>query len=40
MDKKSDAITRMEKAIELGSKMKEPPFDYDNMKKMLKDWKK
>jgi hypothetical protein len=29
----------MEKAIELGSKMENPPFDYDNMKKMLADWK-
>lgn len=40
MDKKSDAITTMEKAIELGSKMEEAPFDYDRMKKMLEDWKK
>ena len=39
MDKKSDAITTMEKAIDLGSKMENPPFDYDNMKKMLADWK-
>jgi hypothetical protein len=39
MDKKSDAITTMEKAIELGSKMKSAPFDYENMKKMLADWK-
>jgi hypothetical protein len=39
MDKKSDAIATMEKAIELGSKMENPPFDYDNMKKMLADWK-
>jgi hypothetical protein len=30
----------MEKAIALGSKMEEAPFDYDNMKKMLEDWKK
>lgn len=37
---KNEAITTMEKAIELGSKMDEAPFDYDNMKKMLEDWKK
>jgi hypothetical protein len=30
----------MEKAIALGSKMEDAPFDYDNMKKMLEDWKK
>jgi hypothetical protein len=39
MDKKSDAIATMEKAIELGSKMENAPFDYENMKKMLADWK-
>jgi len=38
MDKKSDAITTMEKAIELGSKMESAPFDFDNMKKMLMEW--
>jgi hypothetical protein len=37
---KNDAIATMEKAIALGSKMEEAPFDYDNMKKMLEDWKK
>ena len=36
---KNDAIATMEKAIILGSKMEEAPFDYDNMKKMLADWK-
>jgi hypothetical protein len=36
---KSEAIATMEKAIELGSKMEEAPFDFDNMKKMLEDWK-
>jgi hypothetical protein len=29
----------MEKAIELGSKMEEAPFDFENMKKMLAEWK-
>jgi hypothetical protein len=37
---KNESITTMEKAIALGSKMEEAPFDYDNMKKMLEDWKK
>ena len=37
---KSEAIATMEKAIELGSKMESAPFDFDNMKKMLEDWKK
>ena len=40
MDMKNDAIATMEKAISLGSKMDNPPFDFDNMKKMLEDWKK
>jgi len=37
---KNEAIATMEKAIELGSKMESAPFDFDNMKKMLEDWKK
>jgi len=37
---KNEAIATMEKSIALGSKMEEAPFDYDNMKKMLEDWKK
>lgn len=36
---KSEAIVTMENAINLGSKMESAPFDYDNMKKMLADWK-
>jgi hypothetical protein len=40
MDKKSEAISTMEKAIELGSKMPDAPFDFDRMKQMLADWKK
>jgi hypothetical protein len=39
MDMKKDAIALMEKAIDLGSKMENPPFDFDNMKKMLTEWK-
>jgi len=37
---KSEAIATMEKAIGLGSKMESAPFDFDNMKKMLEEWKK
>jgi hypothetical protein len=29
----------MEKAVNLGSKMDSVPFDYDNMKKLLAEWK-
>jgi hypothetical protein len=36
---KDPAIATMEKAIELGGKMENAPFDYENMKKMLADWK-
>jgi len=37
---KSEAIATMEKAIGLGNKMESAPFDFDNMKRMLEDWKK
>jgi hypothetical protein len=37
---KNESVATMEKAIALGSKMEEAPFDYNNMKKMLEDWKK
>ena len=40
MDKKSEAISTMEKAIELGGEMPDAPFDFDRMKQMLADWKK
>lgn len=40
MNKKSEAISTMEKAIELGGKMPNAPFDFDTMKQMLADWKK
>jgi len=37
---KNEAIATMEKAIGLGSKMESAPFDFDNMKAMLAEWKK
>ena len=40
MNNKDEAIAVMEKAIDYGSKMENPPFDFDNMKKMLEEWKK
>lgn len=36
---KDIAITTMLKAIELGGKMDSAPFDYDNMKSILAEWK-
>lgn len=39
-DQKSEAIATMEKAIQMGSKLPNPPFDFEAMKKMLEDWKK
>lgn len=36
---KNEAITTMEKAVNLGSKMDSVPFDYENMKKILTEWK-
>ena len=40
MNKKDEAISVMEKAIDYGSKMETAPTDLDNMKKLLADWKK
>lgn len=40
LGRKTDAISTMERAIELGSKMKDKPFDFEQMQKMLADWKK
>ena len=40
MNKKEEAISTMENAIELGQKMPNAPFDFDRMKQMLADWKK
>lgn len=37
---KNEAIATMEKAVALGSKMESAPFDFDNMKAMLAEWKK
>jgi hypothetical protein len=35
---KNEAIANMEKAIELGAKMDNAPFDYDRMKELLTEW--
>lgn len=40
MNRKAEAISTMEKAIDYGSRLKNPPFDLENMKKLLADWKK
>jgi hypothetical protein len=40
MNQKNEAISTMEKAIEMGGKMPNAPFDFDRMKQMLADWKK
>jgi hypothetical protein len=37
---KDIAVATMEKAIELGGKMDDAPFDYEQMKNMLAEWKK
>ncbi len=37
---RSEAISVMESAIEIGENMSSPPFDFDAMKNMLADWKK
>lgn len=39
LGKQKEAVATMEKAIELGSKMENAPFDFDGMKKLLADWK-
>lgn len=38
--RKKEAIAIMEQAIGLGDKMKDKPFDFEQMQKMLSDWKK
>ena len=40
MNKKKEAVTTMTKAIALGEKMENAPFDFEAMKKMLEEWKK
>ncbi|MFO7526361.1 MAG: DUF2911 domain-containing protein [Ignavibacteriaceae bacterium] len=39
LGKKPEAIATMEHAVDLGGKMDSAPFDYDNMKAMLAEWK-
>jgi hypothetical protein len=39
MNKKNEAIASMERAIDYGSKMDNAPFDFDDMKNMLAEWK-
>ena len=38
--RKSEAVDIMEQAIELGNGMTDKPFDFEQMQKMLSDWKK
>lgn len=37
--KKDEAIAAMEKALEYGDKMSSKPFDYEQMEKLLNEWK-
>jgi hypothetical protein len=39
MNNKKEAIAVMEKAVDYGSKMESQPFDFENMKTVLKEWK-
>jgi hypothetical protein len=39
LGKKDEAIATMNKAIELGAKMGDTPFDYERMKELLAEWK-
>jgi hypothetical protein len=38
--RKNEAVTVMERAIELGNGLPNKPFDFEQMQKMLSDWKK
>jgi hypothetical protein len=38
--RKNEAVSIMERTVELGNAMKDKPFDFDQMQKMLSDWKK
>ena len=40
MGRKNEAVNVMEQAIELGNKMTDKPFDFEQMQKILSDWKK
>jgi len=39
LNMKIEAIATMDKAIELGAKMENAPFDYNRMKELLAEWK-
>ena len=39
MGKKSEAVNLMEKAVKYGNEMNNKPFDFDQMQKLLKEWK-
>ena len=38
--RKNEAVSIMERAIGLGNEMKDKPFDFEQMQKILSDWKK
>ena len=38
--RKNEAVSIMERTVELGNAMKDKPFDFEQMQKMLSDWKK
>jgi hypothetical protein len=40
LGRKNEAVNIMERAIEIGNGMKDKPFDFAQMQKMLSDWKK
>ncbi len=40
LNRKNEAIEIMETAINIGKQMKTPPFDFEDMVKLLQDWKK
>jgi Protein of unknown function (DUF2911) len=38
--RKNEAVSIMERAIEIGNGMEDKPFDFEQMQKLLSDWKK
>ena len=38
--RKNEAVSIMERAIEIGNEMEDKPFDFEQMQKLLSDWKK
>jgi hypothetical protein len=40
LGRKNEAVSIMERTVELGNAMKDKPFDFEQMQKMLSDWKK